>query len=80
MKQQHLLHDFLFMHTNTAIYTAVILKASQFSSACIQELKQLIPVYPDLQIGISSVQKAAKDVYKRQIVIIPLYDAKKQCY
>ena len=59
MKQQHLLHDFLFMHTNTAIYTAVILKASQFSSACIQELKQLIPVYPDLQIGISSVQKAA---------------------
>ena len=53
MKQQHLLHDFLFMHTNTAIYTAVILKASQFSSACIQELKQLIPVYPDLQIGIS---------------------------
>ena len=59
MKQQHLNHDFLFMHTNTAIYTAVILKASQFSSACIQELKQLIPVYPDLQIGISSVQKAA---------------------
>ena len=59
MKQQHLLHDFLFMHTNTAIYTAVILKASQFSSACIQELKQLIPVYQICRVESSSVQKAA---------------------
>ena len=74
MKQQHLLHDFLFMHTNTAIYTAVILKASQFSSACVHVgltlQKQQIILYPKVQLLriIQELQQQDKTNYFQQTI------------
>lgn len=58
MKQNKLLFDFIFMHTDNVIYTCLLMDNEKKSIACIAELSNMLKKFPSVHAGISSIQTA----------------------